>query len=130
MTIPFWAIVFAIVMPNLLAFTSEYMRFKQFDAYDNQHPREQSAKLTGAGARMWAAQQNAWEALMMFAPSVLIAHTLGANAQHSAYAALLFCVARILHAICYYFNWSTTRSLIHMVALGSCFWLFYLAATA
>ncbi len=130
MTIPFWSVLFAILMPNILAFVSEYMRYKRFDVYDNQHPREQSAQLTGTGARMWAAQQNAWEALMMFAPAVVIAHLLGADAQLSAYAALLFCMARILHAVFYYLNWSTARSLIHTVALGSCLWLFYLSANA
>lgn len=66
----------------------------------------------------------------MFTPSVLIAHLAGADASLSAYAAILFCVARVLHALFYALNWSTARSSIYFVALGSCFWLFWLAATA
>lgn len=128
MTIPFWSILFAILMPTFLALVSEYMRFKQFEKYDNAHPREQSASLTGGGARAWAAQQNAWEALMMFAPAVFIAHIAGADAQQSAYAAITFCMARVLHAAFYLFDLSTLRSLSYMVALGSCLWLFWLAS--
>lgn len=130
MTIPFWSILFAILMPIFLASVSDYMRYKQFGSYDNADPREQSANLIGAGARAWAAQQNAWEALMMFAPAVLIAHIVGADAQQSTYAAITFCVARVLHAAFYLFNLSSLRSLSYMVALGSCLWLFWLSANA
>ena len=34
--------------------------------YDNRHPRQQQAQLTGFGARALAAHQNAFEALIIF----------------------------------------------------------------
>ncbi len=111
MTIPLWSVLFVILIPFVLALINDYMRYKEFGVFDNEHPREQTAKLTGTGARLWAAQQNAWEALIMFAPSVLIAHSLGADAHESAYAAIIFCAARIMHSICYVFNFATLRSL-------------------
>lgn len=128
MTVPFWCVLFVLVVPFVLSLVNDIMRLREFGRYENNYPREQSASLSGVGARIWAAQQNAWEALAMFAPSVIIADLAGADALLSTYAALLFCVARVLHALFYALNWSTLRSSIYFVALGSCFWLFWLAA--
>ena len=128
MTIPLWSVLFIILIPFGLALVSDYIRFKEFGVFDNEHPREQVAKLTGVGARTWAAQQNSWEALIMFVPSVLIAHIVGADPIQSAYAAIFFCIARVTHSICYIFNLSTIRSLSYFVALGCCLWFFWLSS--
>jgi len=130
MTIPFWSVLFIILIPFVLALVNDYLRLKEFGEFDNQHPREQTAKLTGLGARVWAAQQNAWEALVMFVPCVLIAHLAGADPGGSATAAIVFCAARVLHAAFYISNLGTPRSLSYFVALGCCLWLFRLAAGA
>jgi len=130
MTTPFWSVLFVILIPFVLALSADYLRVKEFGDFDNEHPREQTARLTGVGARVWAAQQNAWEALIMFAPCVVIAHLAGADPGRSATAAIVFCVARVLHAAFYISNLSTLRSLSYFVALGCCLWLFWLSATA
>ena len=43
----------------------------------------------GEGARVQAAQQNAWEALPVFAAAVFVAHLAGADPERSSVAALL-----------------------------------------
>jgi len=130
MTTPFWCLLVAVLLPYLLAWTAGYFRMKQFGAVDNRLPRAQAAQLVGAGARAWAAQANAWEALPVFASAVFVAHLAGADPARSATAAQLFVAARIGHAVCYLADWSTARSLVFLVGMGSCLWLFALAARA
>ena len=130
MTTPFWCLLVAVLLPYLLAGAAGYFKQKQFGAIDNHLPRVQGAQLTGAGARAWAAQANAWEALAVFASAVFVAHLAGADPARSATAAQLFVAARLAHAVCYLADWATARSLVFFVGMGSCLWLFVLAARA
>ena len=130
MTIPFWCLLIAVLIPYVLAFTAAYYKSRQFGSVDNNQPRVQGAALTGVGARVWAAQQNAWEALAVFTAAVLVAHFEGADPRKSAIAAEVFVVARVLHAIFYARDLATLRSLAFMVGFGASLWLFWLAATA
>jgi uncharacterized MAPEG superfamily protein len=130
MTTPFWCLLAAIFLPYVWAGVSVGYKQKQFGSVDNHHPREQSAKLTGAGARANAAQANAWEALPMFLGSVMVAHLAGADPGSSATAALLFIAARVLHGVFYVVDLAPLRSLSFMVGSGACLWLFVLAARA
>lgn len=82
----------------------------------------------GAGARTYAAQANAWEAVAMFVPTVLIAHLVGVPADTMATASMVFVVARFLHGAFYIVDMSTPRSLSFMVGLACCLWMFYAAA--
>ncbi len=128
MTTPLWCLVIATFLPFVWAFTATSLRRRQFGAIDNHHPRLQQAQLTGAGARALAAQQNAWEALAMFTPAVLIAHVNGATAGQAALAAMLFIGARILHGVLYVADIDWLRSLVWVVGVGAVIWLFVLAA--
>lgn len=130
MTTPLWTILFVLLLPTLLALIADALRIKEFDKYDNNYPREQAAKLSPIGQRAWAAQQNAWEALIMYVPSVIVAHLAGADGQQAAYAAVTFCIARVAHAFFYIANLATLRSASYFVALGCCLWLFWLAGNA
>jgi uncharacterized MAPEG superfamily protein len=127
MTTPFWCLLIAVLIPYVLAFTAAGYKAKQFGAVDNNQPRVQGAALKDAGARVWAAQQNAWEALAVFTAAVFVAHFAGADPGRSAAASVIFVGARILHAIFYATDLATLRSLSFMVAFGSCLWLFWLA---
>ena len=129
MTIPLWGILFLILITFSLAALGDYLRFRELGDFDNNYPRDQTAKLTGIGARVWAAQQNSWEALIMYVPSVLVAHIVGADPALSGYAALVFCAARVVHAGCYLANIATIRSASYFVALGCCVWLFWLSGS-
>lgn len=128
MTTPFWCLLIAILLPYVLAGLATYHKGKQFGAVDNHHPRAQAAQLTGAGARAYAAQQNAWEALPVFGFSVIVAHLAGADAAASATTAVIFVAARIVHGVAYVTDLAPLRSLAFGVGIVCCIRLFWLAA--
>ncbi len=130
MTTPFWCLLIAVLIPYVLTGIGSYYKSQQFSSVDNNNPRVQSAQLEGAGARAVAAQLNAWEALALFTASVAVAHMAGADPGMSATAAVVFVVARILHAGFYISDMAPLRSLSFTVGFGSCIWLFTLAARA
>jgi uncharacterized MAPEG superfamily protein len=126
MTTPQWCLVIATFLPFVWSFSGHAFRQRQFGSIDNNHPRLQQAQLSGIGARALAAQQNAWEALAMFTPAVLIAHLHGATAGHASMAAILFIAARIAHGCLYLADLSSLRSLSWMIGAGAVIWLFAL----
>ena len=130
MTTAFWCLLAVILIPYVLAGLGAYFRTRQLGTLDNKNPRAQTAQLQGAGARAVAAQQNAWEALPVFATSVFVAHLAGADAGSSATAALVFVAARSLHSVFYIANLDVLRSLSFLVGVLCCFWLFVQAALA
>lgn len=130
MTTPFWCLVIVMVIPYLLAALGGYYKTKQFGALDNKSPRVQSARLEGVGARVWAAQQNSWEAVAVFGLAVVVAHVAGADPHSSATAAIVVTGARVLYTLCYITNLDKLRTLVFVVGLAGCVWLFVLAARA
>jgi uncharacterized MAPEG superfamily protein len=128
MTTPFWCVLVAILLPYVLTGVAAYFKQQQFGTIDNRQPRDQAAALEGAGARAYAAQQNAWEALQVFGLSVVVAHLAGADPGASATASIVFIVARVLHGVSYVADLASLRSLSFLVATGCCLWLFWLAA--
>lgn len=130
MTTPFWCIFIAMIIPYILAGMGGYFRLKHFDSYDNNNPRTQAAQLEGAGARCIAAQSNAWEALAVFAPVVIIAHILGADPGKTALASIIFIIARILHPIVYILGIGALRSLVFTIGVICCIYIFFLGVNA
>ena len=130
MTVPFWCLFVAVLIPYVLAGIGGRYRTQQFGSIDSEHPRTQAAALEGAGARAIAAQANAWEAIGVFTAAVVVAHLAGANPSLSASASLLFLLARVLHAFAYIRGLSTLRSAVFLVGLVCSIWLFVLAAMA
>jgi uncharacterized MAPEG superfamily protein len=127
---PFWCLLVVVVIPFVLAGIGGYYRTKQFGAPDNRNPRQQALALEGAGARAVAAQQNAWEALAVFAPAVIVAHLEEVAAGTATTVCLIFVAARIAHAIFYITDKATPRTLVFVVGLVSVLTLFGLAARA
>ena len=128
MTTPFWCLLIVMVMPLVLAGVGGFLRNKQLGNLDNANPREQIKELSGPGARAYAAQQNAWEALALFTAAVLVAHITGADPATSANLAMAFVGFRVLHAICYISGLATIRSLMFMGGIVCIVWLFILGA--
>lgn len=128
MTVPFWCLFIATILPIALSWVGGYHRQQQLGSIDNKQPRTQNSQLKDAGARAVAAQKNAWEALAVFTAAVMVAHLTGANAQNAAIAAVVFIVARLLHAVFYLANQDTLRSLSFIIGYGCCVWLFLMAA--
>ncbi|MBW2233407.1 MAG: MAPEG family protein, partial [Deltaproteobacteria bacterium] len=90
MTTPFWCVLILLLIPYILASLGGAFRVRQLGTLDNKHPRQQAAELEGMGARAYAAQQNAWEALPGFGLAVVIAHIAGADPAASATTAVVF----------------------------------------
>lgn len=114
------------ILPLLLSFVGGYFRNKQFGNADNNNPREQASGLTGAGARCYSAQQNAWEALGFFTAALLAANMLNVAAEAMLLPAYIFLGCRVLHAILYLADIAALRSLVWIIGTGACIWIFRL----
>jgi uncharacterized MAPEG superfamily protein len=120
MTLPFWCVLIAGLMPFVATLIAKSRR-----DFDNAQPREWLAKQAGFRARAHAAQLNSFEALPLFAAAVLIAHVRGA-AQHSIeLLALGFIAARALFIVFYIANLAPLRSLAWFVAMGCSVAMFF-----
>lgn len=123
-----WCLVIVTFLPFPLALVGFNLRKKQFGFIDNKQPRLQQQQLTGMAARALGAQQNAWEALMMFAPIALIAQYVGADPVKAGLAAIAFVVLRFLHAIFYLADLDMLRSSTFMLGIVSLIYLVVLSA--
>lgn len=130
MTTPLWCLVGVALLPYVLAGLGGYFRTRQFGSIDNNLPRFQYAQLSGAGARAWAAQLNAWEALALFTAAVLVTSIAHADPAKVEVASLIFLATRILHPILYLADLATLRSIDLGIGLLSCLYMFVLAAKA
>ena len=130
MTTPLWCLVIVALLPYVLSTAGGYFKMRQFGTMDNKHPRIQAAKLEVVGARMLAAQQNAWEALGFFTAAVAVLHLANPEVARSSTAAnlsLVFLATRVLHPILYLANLDIARSSVFLVGLGCGIWLLSLA---
>ncbi len=116
------------LLPYVLAGVGGYFRRTNLGTVDNDNPRGQAALLEGAGARAYAAQANAWEALALFLVGLALVHFTG-NADQAGTASVIFVIARILHAVFYIRGVAMLRSLSFFGALGAWIWLVVIAAS-
>jgi uncharacterized MAPEG superfamily protein len=130
MKLPFVCLALVLLLPYLLATYGGYYRKKSFGAMDNRNPRAQAAQLDAYGARIYASQQNAWEAATLFSAAVLAARVAGVSAAHMLLPCLLFLGFRVVHPIAYLRGWPTLRSTVSTAGLACCAWLLVSAALA
>ena len=130
MTVPFWCLAIVCFLPYVWGFYAVAERQRQLGTIDNKNPRAQQAQLTGRGAWAVGAHKNAFEAIAVFAPAVIVAHLAGADPVWSARWAEIFVVARVLHGIFYVSNLDVLRSLTFGVGIAADVALFTLAARA
>lgn len=123
-----WCLVVITFLPFLLAMIGAYFRKRQFGAIDNKLPRLQQMQMTGPAARAMGAQQNAWEALMMFAPIVMIVQIAGVDPVKAGLTAIVFVVLRLLHPIFYIADLDALRSLVFALGMACLIRLVVLAA--
>ena len=116
------------LIPTLLSFTGGYLRHKELGGADNKNPRQQYAQATGVVSRVFAAQQNAWEGLMLFTAALVAAFVSGVPQEQLATVSIVFVIARILHAVFYMADRDMLRSLSYLVALGSVICIFIMGA--
>ena len=97
------------LLPYVLASVGGYFRRTNLGTVDNDNPRGQAALLEGAGARAYAAQANAWEAVALLLVGLALVHFTG-TADQAGTASVIFVIARILHAVFYIRGAATLRS--------------------
>jgi len=130
MRVPFVCLALVLLLPYLLASYGAYYRKRSLGVIDNDNPRAQAARLDAYGARIYASQQNAWEAATLFSASVLAAMVAGVSLSHMLIPCVLFLVFRVLHPIAYIRGWSSVRSTVSTAGLACCAWLLVSAAIA
>ena len=116
MSIPFWCVLIS----ALLIFVARMpvaKAMKEQGGYNNHLPRQQQAQLTGFGARALAAHQNSFEAFILFAVGVLMAHTTQTAGWLIDGLAIVFVLARIAYLLCYMADLAWQRSLMWLIGL-------------
>jgi len=113
----------ATVLPIVLAITSLKFRIAQFGKPDLNTPRIQGDQLQGGGHRIVAAQQNGWEALIMFGAALLSTQLTGLDLAAVATASVVFIVARVAHAIFYIADLAALRFVSFMTGFGAIIWI-------
>lgn len=124
MTIALWCILVAGLLPYVATVIAKAGR-KDFD---NAQPRAWLSRQEGLRQRANAAQQNAFEALPLFAAAVLTAHLVNGPQRLADLLAIGFILARVLHLLCYLANRPTLRSLVWALGLACVIGLFVVAA--
>lgn len=114
---PFLCVFAAWVLIYLPLFVSMQARKKLPGGFDNNHPREQLAKLEGPAKRAVAAHQNAHENFAPFAASVFVAHLGHANPAVVSGAAIAFVVLRTAYPLFYVFDVASARSVTWMLGM-------------
>jgi uncharacterized MAPEG superfamily protein len=127
-TTPLWCLAAVAFLPYVCAWTGAYFKFRQFGTIDNKNPRRQALQLEGVGARLAAAQANAWEALPFFTAAVVTAHLAGAAPATAATLSQVFLVTRVLHPILYAADLDKLRSLVFVVGFGCVVGLLWISA--
>jgi uncharacterized MAPEG superfamily protein len=131
MTIPFWCLFAAVLLPYVWFSFAAPFKAKQFGhALDNHTPRLQDPASVGRAARAQGAHLNSLEALTYFAPAVLVAHLAHADAVWSARLAIAFVLCRVVHGAVYLIDRPPARTAFFALGLLASIALFILAACA
>lgn len=128
MTVAFWCVLVAFLLPLVCAVTAKVGSGK-FKPGHNHDPRSFLDKLEGFPKRAHAAQLNSYEINPAFAAGVIIAHiTDNASLVTIDVLAVLFITSRLLYIIFYLADLAALRSLVWLIGLGLIIGLFGVAA--
>lgn len=128
MTTANWCIAIACILPNLTALlpkATSVMEGRQADGgvYDNNLPRDWSARQTGWKKRALAAHLNGFEALPLFIAAVILAQLAQADQARIDLLAMAFIGIRVLYSAVYMANFAWLRTLLWLAGLGDCIYL-------
>ncbi|WP_075259437.1 MAPEG family protein [Herbaspirillum camelliae] len=126
MTLSYWCILIAGLMPVLTIAVAKYGRRD----FDNAEPRAWLDQQTGVRRRADYAHRNHFEAFPFFAAAVLVAQQVGAPQGQIDIAALVFIAARILYTVLYLTDKPSARSAVWIIGYLSVIALFVIAARA
>ncbi len=121
-----WILLLATLLPLVATSVAKFKGGR----YNNHAPREFLAQLPerSMAKRMAWAQDNSWEALMMFAPAVLLATVRGVPENTLNLLAAVFILARIVYLWCYATDRAAARSLVWFVGVLAVIGLYIAAA--
>ena len=125
MTIAFWCVLGAILLPYVTVGIAKWSR-----DYDNAAPRDWLATRTGAARRAHSAHLNHFESLPGFAAAVIVAHLTGAAQGWADGLALCYLALRIGYTAAYVGNQPALRSALWLGALTCVIGLFVAAAAS
>jgi uncharacterized MAPEG superfamily protein len=111
-TLPILCIAVAYFLVYLPHFIAGSQRFKQPGGFDNNHPRDQTARLEGWAKRAAAAHQNGHETFSPFAISIVVAWLGHANEHTLTMLAIAFVVLRVLYIALYIGNLAPLRTVV------------------
>jgi len=120
MTIAFYCVVVGLFIPVILAGIS-----KKNSGYNNDSPRDHIAHLNGKAKNAYNAEQNHYENFSVFAIAVVVAHWLGHDQAVIDLLAIIFIIARVLHATFYITNNGSLRSLSYTIGFACTIALFF-----
>lgn len=129
MTLLLWCVVIAVLLPYAAHLPVIYGKLTAREGYERRLPRAQNARLEGLPGRAWAAEQNAFEAAVVFAPVALIAWSVGTDEALAGLLGLGWVVFRVAHLACYLLDRPLLRSGMFALALGCVGGLVVLSAT-
>ena len=132
MTLLLLCVLVAALMPIACAGIAKSRGFgkkRRDGGFDNNHPREWLARLTGWQARANAAQANSFEALPFFIGAVAIALAAGAEPQRLAWLAASWVLLRAAFVALYLADLASLRSLAWTAAVGVNIAILFSAAT-
>lgn len=121
MTTEFMMLLGAVALYFLLSLGPAVAALVQNGFFKLLGSRDDVAPRSGKSARADRALANHGEALMMFAPVVLVADALGVQTDLTKLGAEVFLGGRVAHAICYLLGIPVVRSLSYtagMVGIG------------
>ncbi|MCG8275324.1 MAPEG family protein [Stenotrophomonas sp. NLF4-10] len=125
MSIAYWCVLVAAVLPYLWAVVAKAIR----PGYNNRNPRAWAAKSNDyLVQRAHAAHLNAFEAFAPFAAGVVLAQLAGVDAQTVNGLALAFVAFRVLHGLFYVADKPPLRSLAWLGGFACALALIVLAA--
>lgn len=128
MTLAYWCVLVAILLPYLCTATAKFTG-GDYGSRANSDPRAFLAGLEGWRKRASNAQLNGFEVTPAFAAAVIIAHQAGGAGQALLdQLALAFIVSRLVYFVCYLADWGPLRSLVWMVGMGLIVSLFVVSA--
>jgi uncharacterized MAPEG superfamily protein len=128
MTIPLWSLLVASLLPYIWFGVASGLRKQEFGVADNRHPRLQEAQQTDRGARAMGASANAFEALSVFAPAVIVAHLRAAGSPVATVLAIAWLLLRVVHGIAYLGDKPALRTACFALASVCAIALYFVAA--
>lgn len=119
MNLAFLCVLIACVLPWVLTVVAKAGGSRSGKRYDNREPRVWLSELAGWPRRANAAQQNSWEALLIFVAAVLMASHAQVPQATLDFWATWFIVGRVLYAVLYIANRPSLRSLMWVLAMAA-----------